>query len=316
MINRLSSIGLILLVLAIFSSVLYAQRLGGSYADVKTWTISYRIVVRTKEKCCDIQSEETTEGSPNWTIHYSIFREFTGAYLVGGPIFGAGAPKLTVPNGADTRRSPELADQIVKDIGSKFVGWEQPGPGVAKSVNSNIRVNIKDDFKLISKTEECTRATLSISKTARFDDVIPSGFSHATLGFDLATEHYNLELSIPPINPADQMKVVKVSTTTNTTSTDSSEASAQTKTDETKNRLSDFLDFGSKSVGPPLLSYRGNLRDGTEELSVCQQETVTRFEIDNPSVAKDIQDNKTVSVTVEFTIKKGVNPSSLVEGCR
>src|ERR1051325_8815389 len=115
------------LALVMLSHTAYAQRPGGPYADVKTWTISYRVVVRTKEKCCDIQSDETTEGAPNWTIDYSIFREFKGAYLVGGPILGAGAPRLTVPNGSDTRRSPELADQIVKEVGSKYVGWEQPG---------------------------------------------------------------------------------------------------------------------------------------------------------------------------------------------
>ena len=293
-----------------------AQRPGGAYADVTSWTISFWIVVRTKEKCCDIQSEETTEGSPDWMIHYSIYHEFKGAYRVGGPIPGYGMPKLNVPADADTRRNPALAAQIALQNLSTYVGWEQPGPGVAKDLKSPIYMKIKDDYDLSAKSKECTTSTLSVLKESRFDDTVPSKYGHASLGFDLLTEHYTLDLSMFPVNPGDEMKVVNVKTTTHRTSNDPSEPPDQTKTEEVKRRLLEFENFSSASVEHPDLKFRGPLPDGTEQISICRTEPLKAFNVDNPLVAKDIEENKTVTITVEFVIRKGMQPTTLDSSCK
>jgi hypothetical protein len=83
-----------------------------------------------------------------------------------------------------------------------------------------------------------------------------------------------------------------------------------------KQRLIDFENFSSASVEQPDLKFRGPLADGTENISICRTEPLTRFNVDNPLVAKDIEDNKTVTITVEFVIRKGMQSTTLDQSCK
>ena len=290
------------------------QQAAGPYTDVKAWTISYWVLVTTPDGCCKIESEETTEGKPDTTVTYSIYRSFKGSFVVHGPIEGFRNPDKI--GGADAPATGMNAQIIARSIG-KYLGWMVEERGFFSS-DPKVQINIKDDYSYDSKSKDCANYTLKIDRTARFDDSIASKYPHADLGFDLVKRDYTVDLSIGPVNPGDDMRVVDVHVSTHSTSTDPSDPPSEAKNADRKDRLADYMHFHSASVQLPDLKFRGPLPDGAQSLSVCRvdKDPDITFSAVDEEVNADIKKNKTVKVSFLLNIRKGEQKFSIDESCK
>jgi hypothetical protein len=316
LISSLRSVRLIVLAIAFpaaLSCALYAQQTGGPYRDVNTWTVTFKVIIKTKcEKFCTIRSEETTEGQPDWVINYSIYREFGGAYYLGGPIVGEKMPKSSLPDSGDA--STAQIKNVVQDL-SKYIGWQHPGPGLAIKEPPVIHAQVKDDFDLTGKTQECKKNSYEILKTARFDRDLIVKYAFADLALDLVTEHYSVRFNILPANTGDDLNPVNVKTVQTSQSDDPSDKTNDVKTSNTKESLSSYLINSEKSIKNPDLVFRGALPQGTDEIKICRQENIKDFEYYNPAVSEDIAKNKTVVLMFALTIQKGAISLSPSKAC-
>ncbi len=297
------------------------QALGGTYADVKNWAVSYRIVIKTPDGCCTVESEETTEGEPDWKITYHVYREVRGVYILSGPHLGFGMPDNRI--GGDNAPPTGINREIYLRNLANYVGWQYAGPeglfgtGILSDGTSSIlHAKIDDSLVEDQKNKECTTTTIHVEETSEFDEDVRSKFGHSDFALDLLSHKYTIDLSNRPVNPGDDMKLVKMTRKIHKISNDPSETPDKKTTDVQDLKLNDYLGFVSKTFSSGDIKYQGPWEVGKHEVSVCIKEPVTRLSATGTGgIGLDIMRRKTVSVIVQFTIKEGKTAPSLDASC-
>ena len=304
-------------IVAVISGVASGQQVSDVYKGVNLWTVKFKVIVKTKcDKFCTIRSEETTEGQPDWVINYSIYREFGGGYWLSGPVAGEGMPKTSLPDISGTNPPTPAQIRDVMIDASKYVGWQYPGQGATAGKNApDLYAKINDQYDLTGKTQECTKSSYEILKTAKFDMPLIMKYAFADLALNVTTNHYNINLNILPANPGPAANLVEVKTSETSRSEDPSEKSVDSKNSATTEPLSSYLNNSEKSVKTPNLEIQGGMQQGTNEINVCRQENVKNFEFYSPYVAEDVEKHKTVVVSIALTIIKGFESLSPSNAC-
>ncbi len=278
------------------------QGSGGPYANVNKWYVAYEIVIKTKDKCCDILSRETFHGEPTRRIHYSIDHEFEGAFELSGPILGMG---LTTRPDADTKRNPMLAAQLAMEKLTKHPGWQYPMTG--KEAKPTVHAIIKDeiDQHSINPGEGKYEQDIDTLDVSKYEGDIISDFGHSLLSFDLEYNRYDIDFSVTPVNLSDNLVVKRSVTETVVTKNDPNNEPDHHNTTESTDPLRKYLFFSSQSFEGNAVKFKGgSLGNIAESFSIWQFEKLTKVHGLPGEVIADIQKTNTLEVRIHFVVSK------------
>lgn len=288
----------------VLSTTIQAQN-KGPFSDVKAWGISYRIIVKTKEHCCDIESQSTTEGHPDWLDHYSIDQRYEGGFLVSGPLPGGRLNKVKADPGADTRRSPTLIAQNMKD----YLGWLEPETD-ADAKPRSFKIDINDELRTDDTLETCTKTNVTSAATFKFNSTV-SWMPDCQLAFDMVSHLFTIQFPVLPAEDDDIFRVVDWDLVKHrfTTDYDDPNKPGDEGTQSGKEYLKAFFAFKSPSFYARQLRYSDTLNNGVKEIHVCKNEQVTSiyapaskvYEL-TPRRIKDIVQNKTVTISFQINM--------------
>lgn len=306
-----------------------AQQPDASPKERKYSTVTYRVTVQTPDGCCDIKSEETTEGVPDKVTHYSFYRRFEGYFVVEGPhIYSelTPPPKLDTKSGADIRRNPDFGDQLKSKTGEIWVWDYSP----LNHPDSAFLAKIRDITVTDSKSDTCGAIVTSHTESkSTFDGDVrlhysPRDRSGTAVGgtyarLEAADGYYIVELDISPIsggnysgplslNPGfhqteGRMDMVDYHYESKTTSSDDKDARPDPPKD-TKRSFSEYFNVHSKTLDGDRIRIVGD----ELQTKFCRNELPTKFDIGDSEIKKDIEKNKTLSVMVEVAVTAAQKP--------